>query len=103
MQAIASEGRVYAEVSGNAYLTGDARLSPEQEGRLRWIGWKEPDDRHANWWRDVTGEVGVAETAGMAVAALREVLEVADDETVLVRLFRSPLDPTVAHNVRSVA
>jgi hypothetical protein len=56
VQVLIGHGIAYAETGSNVYLTGDSRLSPDEEALLVDLGWSEPgsseddpDEMPVNW------------------------------------------------------
>jgi hypothetical protein len=82
------------EVVSNHYLPQEARQSPEQEDRLRTMGWRDPDSTGFVNWRieepcPVSGEKA-AHLAALLVAALRDVHGVHSPEQLEERSFKAP-------------
>jgi len=91
-QALAFEdGSLVTEVVSNRYLEGDDRLTPWDEDRLLELGWDAPEQsRRPNWLVvSPTTSPDVDIEAGRAVATLRTVFGLTDNETILVKMFSS--------------
>lgn len=93
LQFLAREdGLLRAEVSSNASLRGEDRLSAEQMVSLIEHGWREPVDASLpNFWRDAD-----ARSVGALAAApgwvLRQVFGLEATDELVIRMFRSELD-----------
>ena len=98
----AEDGMLYAEVSSNASLRGESRLSEVQERDLVARGWLPPSsDRLPNFQRQGDGAAlgGIIEATAIV---MREVFALLGDDTLFVKLFRSALDnPPARHPVEA--
>ena len=92
-QALAFEdGSLVTEVVSNNYLDGDDRWTAAQEVRFSELGWEPPvADRRPNW---ISVEYSTAPNIGhvveRALATLRELFGLGDEDGVLVKMFSSP-------------
>lgn len=90
VQVMIGHGIAHAEASSNVYLSGDSRLTDEQESLLAEIGWlpptadfDDPDEMPANWylplvhdeWQQLV-EVLVATVVGIFGFSVRLPVEV---------------------------
>jgi hypothetical protein len=92
-QALAFEdGSLVTEVVSNRYLEGDDRLTPWDEVRLAELGWDAPEQPSRPNWLVVspTTSPDIEIEACRAVATLRTIFRLADDNPILVRMFSSP-------------
>jgi hypothetical protein len=92
-QALAFEdGSLVAEVASNHWREADDQMTPDEEGRLRTLGWEDPHPPgRPNWTRvEPTTTPEVAGVAQQAVETLGGVLGAGEGEKVVVKLFSSP-------------
>jgi hypothetical protein len=92
-QALAFEdGSLVTEVVSNRFLVGDERWTPWGEDRLLGLGWNPPEQpKRPNWLvveSTTTPQIGVV--AERAVATLRAIFGVDNDDLLKVILFPSP-------------
>ena len=93
-QALAFEdGSLVTEVVSDFYLEGDDRWTPDQEARLAALGWEAPDPPRCTNWIVVepTTSPPVAQVAARAVATLREVFGLGDNDELFIKLIGSPI------------
>ena len=92
-QALAYEdGSLVAEVASNHWREPDDHMTPQEESRLRMLGWEAPDlPGRPNWTRvESTTSPAAAGVALQAVETLGGVLGAGEGEKVVVKLFSSP-------------
>jgi hypothetical protein len=93
-QALAFEdGSLCTEVVSNHYLDGEDRWTPEQEVRLLALGWDPPNPpKRPNWIHvEATTSPDTATEGRRALATLRDLFGLGDDNEVLVKMFSSTL------------
>ena len=96
------DGVLCAEVSSNASLRGDSRLSEDQVRDLVADGWLSPnDDRQPNfWWEESVESIPAIVEATTVV--VRGVFALGHSDGLFVKLFRSALDdPPARHPVEA--
>jgi hypothetical protein len=81
-----------AEAASNHWRDPDDQMTPDEEGRLRALGWEDPQPPgRPNWTRvESTTSPDTAGVALQAVETLGGVLGAGRDEKVIVKLFSSP-------------
>ena len=86
------DGSLVAEVASNHWREPDDQMTPDEEERLRGLGWEDPDPAGSpNWTRvESTTSPDVAGVARQAVETLGGVLGAGKDQKVVVKLFSSP-------------
>jgi hypothetical protein len=92
-QALAFEdGSLVTEVVSNRFLIGDERWTPWDEDRLFGLGWDRPNQpKRPNWLVvESTTSPQVDVVAERAVATLREIFGMDDDDRLKIILFPSP-------------
>ncbi len=99
------DGSLAAEVASNYWRDPDDQMTPNDQGRLRALGWKDPEppDR-PNWTRiEPTTSPDAAGVALQAVETLGGVFGAGGDDEVTVKLFSSPNRGGTAASLRYVA
>lgn len=93
LQFLAREdGLLRAEVSSNASLRGEDRLTADQMASLIEHGWREPVDATLpNFWRDADA-LSVGALAAAPGWVLRQVFGLEATDELLIRMFESELD-----------
>ena len=92
-QALAFEdGSLCTEVVSNTYLEGEDRWTTEQEDRLVALGWERPAPKRPNF---INVEATTCPETGVvgrrALATLRELFGLSDEDEVFVKVFSSCL------------
>ena len=97
VQAIITPVGARLESVGDVYLAefGDA-LEPQDEDRLRELGWIEPADPEdhdddidppLNWWKEISGPGFLADAAALLLTTFVEIHDLIDIEPVKVSVF----------------